>query len=132
MRPIIFRGKRADKEEWVYGQLTIGLEHCLKTKKKSNVYYIARSDMSLTRVTNVTVGQFTGLTALDGMPIYEGDIVSVKPFDKMEIGVVVYEYGCFLIEGVSGNDLLCNYDVITVLGNIHDNPELIQKGDKEW
>lgn len=77
-----------------------------------------------------TFGQFTGLTALDGTPIYEGDIVRIKFLSDDETGVVVYESGCFMLDGVTGNDILCEYDVITVLGNIHDNPELTKKGGK--
>lgn len=122
MRPIIFRGKRIDKKTWIYGRIVI-----------SNNVYVIYDELNPLSNTNSpviegTVGQFTGLNALNGMPIYEGDIVSVMLFDKMETGVVVYEYGCFCIDGAEGNDILCSYDVITVLGNIHDNPELIKKG----
>lgn len=120
MRPIIFRGKRTSTEEWVYGQLNYTYSGFL----------ISREDRSPVKVSGSTIGQFTGLNALDGMPIYEGDIVLISPFDDDKlIGEVIYEDGCFLLDGVEGNDILCNYDVITVLGNIHDNPELIKKGD---
>lgn len=131
MRPIIFRGKANNKEEWVYGQLIIALEQYFKTDKRCNGYYIGRSDLKVTKVLETSIGQYTGLNALDGMPIYEGDIVLISPFDDDKlIGEVIYEDGCFLLDGVEGNDILCNYEVTTVLGNIHDNPELIKKGGK--
>lgn len=124
MRPIIFRAKSSFNMEWEYGYL--GKDH-----NGDLVLYLEDDLWGYSGIHERTIGQFTGLNALDGTPIYEGDIVLISPFhDNKLIGEVVYEDGCFLLDGVEGNDILCNYEVTTVLGNIHDNPELIKKGGK--
>lgn len=122
MRPIIFRGQVLGTKKWIYGRILI-----------ANRVYIVLDEMDFSSdkscpVIKETVGQFTGLNALDGTPIYEGDIVCIRPLhDDRSIGEVFFKYGCFCLHGVGGEDDLCNYEVITVLGNIHDNPELINK-----
>ena len=95
-----------------------------------------------------TVGQFTGLTDMNGKKIFEGDMI--KPFDD-EIDKIVCEfcngqflfclygergymaeygweesgnYGCFEAEPLSSYG-----DDIEVIGNIHDNPELLKEAE---
>lgn len=84
--------------------------------------------------------QFTGLHDKNGKEIYEGDIVEF-PSKRGTInfmGIVVYEKFCFNIKGFyevfydypslafsEGN----NYEVI---GNIHENPELLEDVDDQY
>ena len=141
MRTIKFRGQRTDTKELVYGHLAI-----LK-----GVFYIvvdneAIVDMSsegklfsLIMVKPETVGQFTGLNDANGNPIYEGDIVNMhtKRYGD-EIFRIAYE------DSHLGAFSLCTDDVYSrfvcifgkdygyepyyceVIGNIHDNPELLK------
>lgn len=77
-----------------------------------------------------TVGQFTGLTDRNGTKIFEGDIVNILT-ENEESGVVEWENGGFVVNAdgfcvdfhtnINGTDL-------EVIGNIHDNPELISEG----
>ena len=113
MREILFRGKRIDNGEWVYGDLVhIG--------NKSYITHCVDPD---------TVGQYTGLTA-NGDRIFEGDIVKgfYKPTDKLVCGSVKYENHLarmlILNRGVCAGLSHCHH--VEVIGNIHDNPELME------
>lgn len=126
MREILFRGKRNGYAEqrdrdWLEGSLFVGdnggYEICYGTPRIRITY----------SVIPVTVGQFTGLTDKNGKKIFEGDIVDILT-ENEEIGVVAYEDGGFLVNAdgfcvdfhtnIKGTDL-------EVIGNIHDNPELL-------
>lgn len=69
MREIIFRGKRIDNNEWVYGYL--------QQEDKINLYYVKKE----------TIGQFTGITDINGNKIFEGDFLKF-PFDFGEAYVI--------------------------------------------
>lgn len=144
MREAIFRGKRVDNGEWVEGA------YCAydskfdydKAQFEPNVVYapsiIAYDDGCLWyRVDPTTVGQYTGLKDKNGKRIFEGDIVFAKddiwgsPFADGIKGKVVYCETAFFIEpkNVMDTQWLFNecadYEII---GNIHDNPELLEGG----
>lgn len=124
MREILFRGKRTKNGEWVYGLLW-------HYNDKAAAIYSDRLDR-LCWVVPETVGQFTGLfTGNDNNPtdggekIYDGDIVDVVWSD--EIGEPHHADHC----EVHIDDLptmhLCEYaNRIRLVGNIHDNPELLE------
>lgn len=137
MREILFRGKRTDNGEWVYGNYYIAE----KLDKSGVEYFIIEieAEGSQYYVTPETVGQYTGLTDKNGKKIFEGDIVKTKKYGKIighsnvrdfDIFVVIYEPAMFRLEnthrafnlvGKCGKGI--DYEVI---GNIHDNPELLK------
>ena len=135
MREILFRGKRADNGAWVEGAF------CLKdcdepfgdlVDRPSIIKYDPPCDGFWYRVDPETVGQFTGLTDKNGKKIFEGDLVKAERICNGDawVGNVVWWNGCFAIQGVKDKnvpaiDLFRGYAVI---GNIHDNPELLNGG----
>ena len=137
MREILFHGKRADSGEWVEGDLL--------QIKYYNKPIIECKIMPQTPVSSAvpvlleTVGQFTGLTDKNGVKmIFEGDICKFKRFNDVHIGKVVFNVttASFImwyqpIVGAYGEKatqkmLLSVCDNIEVVGNIHDNPELME------
>lgn len=123
MREIKFRGRVAPRgKQWFYGELdthTWGV--CILDKN------------TLHTVISETVGQYIGLKDATGKEIYEGDIVRFKlpPMvltnEKTAVGAVVYEYGQFLV--IIHAMRFTIFSVIndcTVIGNVHDNPELLE------
>lgn len=137
MREVKFRGRDEDGE-WNYGDL-------LRYVRDSYDMIIpdgyANSDNLYDDVVSVdyeTVGQFTGLKDHKGHEIYEGDIVKVVSYGEESFHVVKYmvdeDYPAFDLDPVL-NDGECNslsYSLndldtkIIVIGNIHDNPELLK------
>ena len=140
MREILFRGKRVDNGEWVEGSLIhqtmfygdpVDCYHILYDGEFHADYY------GSAEVIPETVGQFTGLLDKNGRKIFEGDIVILleyvkKTFD-VDDGEVRYGRGGFHVKEFSAlNSLntLMSYDGVfcgEVIGNIHDNPELLEE-----
>lgn len=83
---------------------------------------------------NYHVMQFTGLIDKNDKEIYEGDIVSLKSREgnKSYTGVVSYDHVSFYVPGFFFSHYCDPYDMfseeselIEIIGNIHENPELI-------
>lgn len=123
MREVLFRGKRVDNGEWVYGFLTCMNYIDVFTQK---VCYDGEEELKYCTVEHCqvdahTVGQYTGLTDKNGKKIFEGDIVESPHGTR---GVVEWhrETCAFLVN--IGDDWQtmddCPYEVI---GNKYDNKE---------
>ena len=126
MREIIFRGKSGT--EWVYGDLW---------RLHEGRVAIRRNDKVLPyEVIPETVGQYTGLMDKNGGMIFEGDIVKSKKYGKIighsnvndfDIFTVAYEPAMFRIKNAHRAFNLVGRSVdYEVIGNIHDNPELLK------
>ena len=127
MREILFRGKRIDNGEWVYGNLNYGTIEITSIKGS---YYISDFDVNpwdkkFYPVIPESVGQYTGLTDKNGKKIFEGDII----FDPelKENHIVMFDEGGFCTEEMFLQFYLCFDEMeVEVIGNIYDNPELLE------
>ena len=127
MREILFRGKRIDNGEWVEGAFL---------NDRDGAFYICPSVSDISygdggerrrigcwyKVDPSTVGQHTGMKDKNGTQIFEGDILSIWN-DRND--VVVFEDGAFDLEKTSIPMRFANK--FEVIGNITDNPELLEK-----
>ena len=139
MREILFRGKRTDNGEWIEGYLN---QHrggvifdCCCNAINANDYYIndwvEKLDTDLYgcvyKVIPETVGQFTGLTDKNGVKIFEGDIIRFED----DIGYVIFtdDDASFLVDSPNRYIAMDYSSEFEVIGDIHDNPELLKVGD---
>ena len=125
IREVIFRGKRTDNGEWIEGSL-LGIDWC----DKPSTYSIApNTPVSVFySVIPETVGQYTGLTDKNGVRIFEGDIVSLVKHDSLIYKVVYVPCRYELVNRKGVNFFVLDIyksENIEVIGNIHDNPELL-------
>lgn len=134
-RIIKFRGKSTGI--WRYGYLT--------TDAYGKMFIEARKSDTLytNQVIAETIGQFTGLFDKNGNEIYEGDIISKHAYNGEEYtldGIVEYNVDGFCLKCIRSNKDACigSYYAFSagsngvlykgiIIGNIHDNPELLNK-----
>ena len=133
MREILFRGKRLDNGEWIEGYYVRATHHWHKhgvhedwiiAGAAANGGWFAIHERRA--VDPATVGQYTGLTDMQGVKIFEGDVVTMaEEYGKIEYSEteamfqVVFDTWCTDFDHYFGTDF-------EVIGNIHDNPELLE------
>lgn len=126
MREILFKAKRKDNGKWIEGyyqkryDLLGNEEHLIFHADSYNVWEYAEIDPE-------TVCQFTGLCDKNGKKIWENDILRFTQQDETKIGVIKYNAPIFTYFGLMRWSL-CKDEVI---GNIFDNPELLQEESDE-
>ena len=152
MREILFRGKRIYDGAWVEGNLIVdenGKKHIITHDVIEEDGHHLRIDSDLpVFFEQDTIGQYTGLTDKNGKKIFEGDIVkvehdinetfsrgsieqnSLEVWDEVVDTVDITEVVSF----INGSFTVAEWDLgwfklyeIEVIGNIHDNPELLKE-----
>ena len=137
MREILFRGKRKDNGEWVYGNYAV-------TDNNEKQHFIFQNKSFEFEVNPKTVGQYTGLIDKNDKKIFEGDIL--KPdydnnsyyrvtWDSGKLHLNIEEY-CFndsegkalwsWCENIADYQINGCVDNCEIIGNIYDNPELLE------
>ncbi len=133
------KGKRKDNGAWIKGYLIQGNKTYIATTEAINYMVVSTSYMAsieLVEVIPKTVGQCTGLEDKNGKLIFEGDIIKTKEYGRdighsnvnnFDIFKVIYEPAVFRLENVRrGFNLVGNGNDFEIIGNIHDNPELLE------
>lgn len=134
MREILFRGKRTDNGQWVEGSLRIDYL-TNKLNQGSYLMFISNQnrysfDFDSVQVQSESVGQFTGLLDKNGKKIFEGDIVEGITFSgkKYFLSEIKFINGFFktVVKGWETKSSVGSWCIdLYVIGNIHDNPELL-------
>lgn len=138
-RDIIFRAKCFGN--WRYGnyihfvkkptnsRCNINYKDFIITNEDDGEHYYPITDLS-------SVGQYTGLKDKEGKRIFEGDIVIIG--EKLKTKVVYYD-GAFRMQSEFSPTPTDTTDMgymmrefsVRIIGNIHDNPELLKGGKRE-
>ena len=124
-REILFKAKRVDNGEWVEGALFDGIKYCVIGQTiKFSPYIENECKIVGFNVDRKTICQYTGLTDKNGNKIWENDVVRLPKLFGSEIGQVVYLVPNFRSYCKAyGYTQLCG----EVIGNIFDNPELVER-----
>lgn len=125
-REIKFRGKRIDTGEWLYGDLVHS-----KDKTRCGILVNDAETYDECEVNPDTVSRYTGLKDRNGKDVWEGDLLLTPERDIM---VAEWQDAKIITRCVRPanpryvNSLTFAYPVSGVIGNIYDNPELLEDG----
>ena len=116
----LFKGKRKDNLEWIEGylyRLSETLNPFIMVKNKSESYEVIPE----------TVSEYSGLQDKNKKLVYEGDILYDEYYENT--CMVIFHKGCFCIheDNISHRNWGCSMTGLEVIGNIHDNPELLER-----
>lgn len=129
MREILFRGKAFEGGKWYYGYVG----------KTSEGGTFISAGHSIIHIIPETLGQYTGLKDKNGKKIFDGDIISTdlsRPYN-----IVLYKNGSFMLQCEDNGRIFYDiffsceeeqqktYPYCEVIGNIHDDPELMEEGE---
>ena len=146
MRAILFRAKvihnhfekpdgtyRLPQGSWVYGCL---IKDCNERPMIDIQGYVDGSGVHYQYyVDPETVGQFTGLHDKNGNEIYEGDIAIVRVSDERFKANPRFDKSAVYYNNDRGRFEVKRFDCfrskrLEIIGNVHDNPELLKGGGK--
>lgn len=146
MRKIFFRGKRVDNGKWVCGYYVLRKRPYFKDKG-ANFEHIICDNLVIDdfndkqfvdtipitySVDPETIGQYTGLTDMNGNKIFEKDIIHIGRYtgivkwDNDSARFALYQKDVIsMISGFNADTM----NMALVIGNIHDTPELLKAGE---
>lgn len=132
-REILFKAKRKDNGEWVEGYYVYCRKrHYILPILNKEIGFDEREDKWI-EIDSGTLCQSTGLKDKNGRKIWENDICEMVYDGKIHIYVVVWDKTELDFKGTNGKEnygrnfeyLGCCKEIV-VIGNIFDNPELLE------
>ena len=148
MKDLIFRGKSLDNGEWIVGGSILQLMNdgkpeayivgsgtlCVESHEEDTGNIVGIDACLFRKVDPKTVGQYIGLEDKNGAPIFNGDILSANldeynPEDETINFVKWSGFGWCSVQPGYDPDPISAFDmgIWTIVGNVHDNPELIER-----
>lgn len=149
----LFKAKRLDNGEWIIGHYVKGLDMYDKEVhlifEPTTIFYSSGETDGFEEIDLSTICQCTGLKDKNGNLIWEGDIIHKPSYTDYDAyanseaytGRVQYEDGGWSVEITRSNGSVCVSPIIEmiayskdiehseVIGNIFDNPELLESED---
>lgn len=119
MREFLFRGKSTDFGDWLSGYI--------RQYENGKVTICDVENKRLWFVDPSTVGEFTSLTDKNGKKIFEGDIVRNGDYTMIVVWCDFHAAFmlAFCVDGDYFEAISNSHIYLEVIGNIHDNPELL-------
>lgn len=137
----LYRGKRIDNDEWLYGSLLkVTIDGETAWLIFGNAFEFANGgvrSLSHAQVDPNTVGECSGVPDKNGKKIFEGDILRFRYTGENRgvdgVAAVIFEDGKFGVKWGWHSELVALTGFantsIEIIGNIHDNPELLEAAD---
>ena len=135
MREIKFRGLRTDGKGWIYGSLSMVDSRSQRIGKNYGQMFICQVQTmwqntdkgkmigNWIEVHPESVGQFTGLTDKNEVEIYEGDVMDYGHNRTFYVSYVGMQFVASFNKSVFNSSITIY--VFNVIGNIHENKELL-------
>ena len=122
MRTILFRGKRIDNGEWIYG-------YVFKSWEQVFIQWgTANGIPNMVEVNPETVSEFTGRYDKNGKDFYEGDIIRDTRDDSIGNDVIEWDGYRFIMKNYDDNDDVFHCpEYYEIIGNIYEYPNLIKE-----
>lgn len=134
MREILFKGKRIDNGEWVFGSMVLLEDNGKFILPSNSKAYVPEGrsvicSCEFREIDPQTVCQYTGMNDEYGNKIFENDIIWISYScrkEKDSVCQVVFQDGMFIGKMADGSeDSICAAEKVYVVGNISDHPELL-------